>query len=100
MTLMQQATPSFTHLMSTLLDLYGLDGVKDLAFNSERGTGQGMYPSSGISTVTYKLEYTTTAEHHFLLWKAVGSIYAARGICYAVNLQIFGSTLWTVFNGE
>ena len=52
MTLMQQATPSFTHLMSTLLDLYGLDGVKDLAFNSERGTGQGMYPSSGISTVT------------------------------------------------
>ena len=39
------------------------------------------------------LENTPTTDHHFLLRRPDGSFYAARDICFADDLQSFGSTL-------
>jgi len=79
-------------------DLHGLLGLQPLAFNPERGTGQGDIHSpftwlAVFDVLLTMLENTPTSEHHFLLRKPDGSTYTARDICFADDLQSFGATL-------
>jgi len=48
---------------------------------------------SQCSTFSSRCWSTTTSEHHFLLRHPDGSLYVARDICFADDLQSFGSTL-------
>ena len=79
-------------------DLAGLDGVRHLSFNPERGTGQGDIHSpftwlAVFDVLLTMLEQTPSSEHHFLLRHPDGSLYVARDICFADDLQSFGATL-------
>eukprot|EP01042_Synura_sphagnicola_P036588 gene36588-biopygen10818 len=79
-------------------DLAGLDGIRHLSFNPERGTGQGDIHSPFTWLAVYDvlltmLEQTPSSEHQFLLRHPDGSLYVARDICFADDLQSFGSTL-------
>jgi len=79
-------------------DLAGLAGIRHLSFNPERGTGQGDIYSpftwlAVFDVLRTMLEHTPSTEHHFLLRRPDGSLYVARDICYADDLQSFGSTL-------
>ena len=82
----------------TSWDLDGLDGIKDLAFNPERGTGQGEIHSpftwlAVFDVLLCMLERTPSTAHHFRLRRPDGSQYDARDICYADDLQSFEATL-------
>eukprot|EP01042_Synura_sphagnicola_P036547 gene36547-biopygen9296 len=88
----------------TSLELDGLDGIKDLAFNPERGTGQGDSYSpfrwqAVFDVLLCMVERTPSTAHHFRLRRPDGSQYDARDICYADDLQSFSVTLeglqWT-----
>eukprot|EP01042_Synura_sphagnicola_P036407 gene36407-biopygen4424 len=79
-------------------DLQGLAGAQQFAFNPKRGTGQGDIHSpftwlAVFDVLLTMLENTPTSDHHFLLRRPDGSHYAARDICFADDLQSFGSTL-------
>jgi len=78
-------------------DLAGLDGIRHLSFNPERGTGQGDIHSpftwlAVFDVLLTMLEQTSSSEHQFLLRHPDGSLYVARDICFADDLQSFGST--------
>eukprot|EP01042_Synura_sphagnicola_P036305 gene36305-biopygen1539 len=78
--------------------LQGLAGAQKFAFNPERGTGQGDIHSPFTCLAVFDilltmLENTPTSDHHFLLRRPDGSHYAAQDICFADDLQSFGSTL-------
>ena len=79
-------------------DLAGLEGIRHLSFNPERGTGQGDIHSpftwlAVFDVLLTMLENTPSTEHQFLLRRPDGSLYVARDICFADDLQSFGSTL-------
>ena len=62
----------------TSWDLDGLDGIKDLAFNPERGTGQGDIHSpftwlAVFDVLLCMLELTPSTAHHFRLRRPDGS---------------------------
>jgi len=76
--------------------LEGLHDIKDIVFNSERGTGKGtsIVPSHGKQLLTSSCVCSNgCAEHHFRLRRPDGSQYDARDICYADDRQSFGTTL-------
>ena len=72
---------------------------QSIAINPERGTGQGDIHSRPITWLAdfnlllIMLEHTPPSELHFPLRKPDGSIYTARDICFADDLQSFGATL-------
>eukprot|EP01042_Synura_sphagnicola_P000928 gene928-biopygen996 len=79
-------------------DLAGLEGVRHLSFNPERGTGQGDIHSPFTWLAVFDVlltivEQTPSSEHHVLLRHPDKSLYVARDICFADDLQSFGSTL-------
>ena len=82
----------------TSLELDGY-GIKDLAFNPERGTGQGDSYSPFTWQAVFDIllcmvERTPSTAHHFRLRRPDGSQYDARDICYyADDLQPFSATL-------
>jgi len=95
-------TAGFTNVCTphalTAWDLDGLDCIKDLAFNPERGTGPGdihnPFTWLGVFDVLLcMLERTPSTAHHFRLRRPDGSQYDARDIRYADDLQSFGATL-------
>eukprot|EP01042_Synura_sphagnicola_P000794 gene794-biopygen843 len=80
------------------LDVEGLEGLKELSFNSERGTGQGDIhsPFAWLAVFDVLLTVLDRQQHsldHFHLYRPDGCPYLARPICYAADLQSFASTL-------
>jgi len=70
----------------------GLEGLKELSFNPERGTGQGDIHSPFTWLAVFDVLLTVLdrkqfSPDHFLLYRPDGSSYPARPICYADDLQ-------------
>jgi len=79
-------------------ELQGLAGAQQFAFNPERGTGQGDIHSpftwlAVFDILLAMLENIPTSNHHLLLRRPDGAYYAARDICFADDLQSYGSIL-------
>jgi len=80
-------------------DLEGLDGVRPISFNPERGTCQGDIHSPFTRFAVFEvlltmLEQTPSSENGFLHRRPDGSLYyVARDICFADDLQYFGPIL-------
>ena len=79
-------------------DVEGLEGLKELSFNPERGTGQGDIHSpftwlAVFDVLLTVLDCQQPSPDQFHLYRPDGSSYPARPICYADDLQSFASTL-------
>ena len=79
-------------------DIDGLEGIRDLSFNPERGTGQGDIHSpftwlAVFDVLLTVLDLQPPSPHHFMLRRPDASLYPARPICYADDHQSFASSL-------
>ena len=79
-------------------DIEGLEGIRDLSFNPERGIGQGDIYSPFTSLAVFDvlltfLDHQPPSTHQFILRRPDASLYPARPICYADDLQSFASSL-------
>jgi len=79
-------------------DIDGLEGIRDLSFNPERGTGQGDIHSpftwlAVFDVLLTVLDHQPLSPHQFMLRRPDASLYPARPICYADDLQSFASSL-------
>ena len=78
----------------------GLEGIRDIAFNTERGTGQEDIPSPSIWVaviidVQTVLDNQLYVDHQFMLRRTNNTHHSVRSICYADDHKSLASSLLT-----